>query len=330
MAKTKRKDAMAAVLAALQKDNGAERVRSLDGLEAGEATPFGIDALDHGLIRIGGLPIGRITEMFSEEGVGKSSLAYAAIGAAQKNGLVTALADTEYSLSAERARTFGVDPARVIQLEPTDMEHCLQLIEQTVDAIRATGAPGLIVWDSVAATPTRDEVEAGAAPERGFDVRAKVLSRSMRVLAAKLALARVALLCINQTRQKIGVMFGDPTTTPGGMALKFHASLRLQLYGGKAVEVDGKKIGRFVTVSIRKSRYAPPDKVRLRLDYDAGWNNDWSTLEYAKEHGVVGARDRGAKALEKAYEVLGWPRTASGGEIDPDTDTAMEAAGEED
>ncbi len=267
--------------------------------------PTGLDVLDHYLIGCGGWPVGRIVELFSEEGGGKSSLAYAAIAEAQKLGGVVALADTEYSLSADRAFTFGVDPEAVIQLQPTHMEECLQQIQTAVEANPTDGPPGLVIWDSLAATPTEAEVNSGVAPEKGFDTRAKLLSQSFRILGEKVAEHQVCLIVINQPRQKIGVMFGDPTTTPGGQALKSHASLRLQLYRGKAAEVSGQKIGQFVTISAKKNRYAPPRKLKARLDYEDGWNNDWTVLELAKELKLLDARARGADALEAAYANLG-------------------------
>jgi recombination protein RecA len=304
----KKQDAFATVQKKLDTAFGG-KIHSLtrDSLRMNQAAiPTGIDVVDHFICGCGGFPCGSrgITELFSVEGGGKSSLVYALLGNAQALDILTFLADTEFSLSPIRAVTFNVDPDRVSLLEPDHMQEAFSMFETCFESL-PPGVRGVVAWDSLAATPTKEEVNEGLSDSKAvFDVRAKLISRSLRVLNAKVARSGGAFVVVNQPRNKIGVKFGDPTTTPGGQALKSTASLRLQLYPGLYIERKGIKIGRQVTISVKKSRFSPPRKAVLRLLFDDGFDNLWSTLALAKVFKIITDKAKGTDAVLAAYQGL--------------------------
>lgn len=285
-----------------------------------EVIPTGIEVLDDYVLGAGGLPVGRVSEVFSEEGAGKTSVAYSALGQVQRGGGVAVLVDSEQAFDDARARLFGVDPGHLVFAQPDTLEDALSVIHGAVRANDPRKAPMLVVWDSLAAAPTREEVEAGVAPEKGRDVRAQVLSQAARQFARVCADHRAHLMVVNQIRDKRGIMFGNNTTTPGGHAIKFLASVRLQLWSGKAFKVSDEHVGKTVTVMSVKNRMCPPfRKVRVKLDYARGWDNDWSVLEWAKTRGAVELRARGDAAVKDAREAL-----RKFGVEEPDTSLATE------
>lgn len=281
------------ILKAVRRKLGPESARLLedDGAksEVTEVVPFHIGPLDHYVIGCGGLPVGRLTELFSEEGAGKTSLLWHALAQCQAEGGVAALIETENGVSRERAATFGVDLSKLILIEPESMEDALAAMELVLSRMPTDGkAPNMLGWDSVAATPTKGEVEEGLTGDLAVGRRALLLSNACRVMKDMLPKARCAGVFVNQVREKIGVLFGDKTTTPGGRAIKFTASLRIQLLGGAAVKDASGHVGKDLTVIAVKNRFAPPwRKVRVRLDYHRGWDTDWTTLTHAKTLGLV-------------------------------------------
>jgi recombination protein RecA len=273
-------------------------------------TPTGLEVLDHYILRCGGLPRGRLIELFSEEGVGKTSLGYTFLAAAQQNGGLAAIVDTENSFDPVRAAVFGVRVSDLLIAQPDHLDEVIPQVEAMVEVLtNVAKGPAVIVWDSVAATPTREEYEGGFETKDKMGQRAKLLSRAMRIIGQRVARKDVSVVCINQVREKLGVVFGDKYTTPGGHAIKFHASVRLQLFRGKAVKnTTGEHIGTTVTIMAVKNRFAAPfRKAQVRLDYDQGWNNLWSTISHAKDKAVIPS---GAKYVKKTYEEaiskLGW------------------------
>jgi recombination protein RecA len=183
----------------------------------------------------------------------------------------------------------------------------LEQMEMALKALPTGSPPSVLAWDSIAATPTKKEVEQGTEAGAEMGERARLLSRACRILIPLAARKRVALLFVNQTRSKIGVMYGDPETTPGGAAVKFHASFRMRMSEGKAIKDGEQHKGKYVNVQARKNRFAEPHrKAALRMDFFDGWNDDWSTLEFAKERGLIDAKSHGAKALLEARLKLGW------------------------
>lgn len=292
--------------------SGAAMTLASDGArsEVTDVVPFGLPPVDRYVLGCGGLPVGRITELFSEEGAGKSSLGFAAIASAQREGGIVVFAETENALQPERAAVFGVDRERLVLLQPSCLEELLEQATTALEALPVTKAPSLFLWDSVAATPTKQEMEDGLIGKDAIGVRARILSRACRSLCGLAAKKHVAVLIINQTRQKIGVMFGDPTTTPGGEAVKFHASIRLRLYSGHHVKTKKEVVGKEVRVKCVKNKLSPPFRsVLTRYHFTYGWDAEWTTLTFAKDCGLVPETAKGEKALAEATRLLeacGW------------------------
>ncbi len=312
-----KKDRLSRVQAAIAKKFGStSAIRLSDGYrgEAVESIPVGLDAVDHYVAGCGGLPVGRIVELYSEEGGGKSSLLLSWMGHAQKLGYECVLAETENGISSERAETFGVNLDDLLILQPEYMEQCLQQLEMVLDELAASepDKPTLIGWDSLAATPTKAEIDSGIVDKAAQDARSIIMSRAMRVFSNKVKSARAVLVVVNQTRHKRGVMFGDSTTTPGGSALKFHSSLRLQILGGSKIKEGDEHIGKDFTLMAKKNRFAAPyRKCRVRLMYDDGFDNDWTLLNLAKDWGLVTARSRDTETALKLMKRAKWnPRNA--------------------
>jgi len=194
------------------------------------------------------------------------------------------------------------------------MDEALEQMEMALNNVPSNVGPNLLAWDSIAATPTKGEFVDGIEGEAAIGERARALAKACRVLIPLAEKKRTALLFVNQTREKVGIVFGDKTTTPGGKAVKFHASLRIQLFGGKSIKDGVQHTGKIITVVAVKTRFSPPyRKVRLRLDYATGFNDDWTTLNHAKTLSVVPKSIKGAEAQQAAlkrarehFEDFGW------------------------
>lgn len=323
-AKTTASSVQLKMLAVLQKQFGDEGVMRLGGgesrCEVRSAIPTGIDVVDHHVLGIGGFPCGRITELFGGEGGGKTSLGLAAVAGAQRMGGVAHIIETEHALDTSRATTLGCAVDDVFLHQPDTLEQVFEHIEGIV-AATPDELPTLILWDSVAATPTQAELAAGAVPEKeGMAEFARVMSRGFRTLGGLLATKRVALVCINQIRMKVGVVFGNPETTPGGAALKFYATVRLQVGAGTQVKGKGDtgpQVGRDALVKCIKHKLIPPFReARARLLYASGWDNTWSTINFAKD---VEAIDAGARITDATYResLLHLSRPPHGWKVDP-------------
>lgn len=305
----KKKSHTQSVLDAIQGKFGASgRFSAGPRSQVTEVLPLGIGVLDHYVLGCGGLPVGRLVELYGDEGAGKTSLMYRALACAQLAGGLAMLVETEDSLDPDRAKVFGVDPFEVVLAEPDTMEAVLNAMRGMLHAIPAGVGPNVLAWDSLASAT----LEAQIAKEIGAHVpgkRGKLLSEGIPQITNLAAKKRTTILLVNQIRDKIGVMFGNPTTTPGGHAPKFAASIRVQLWGGKAFLDSGSlPNGNRVLAKNTKNKTALPGrKAVLRLDYATGWDDDWSTLELAKTQKLIGARSRGAKALLEARAQLGFP-----------------------
>jgi len=240
-----------------------------------------------------------------------STLGYTFLAAAQRAGGIAALMDSEVSFDPDRAALFGVNNEDLLFSQPDHYDDLVAIVEHTISLIGAEKdiGPSVIVWDSIAATQTKAEFEGGYLGDDRMMARAAAMSKALRVLPGRVRKARVVLVCINQTRDKPGVMFGDKKTTPGGNALKFHASVRIQLFSGKAgKDAIGEHISKDVTVMAVKNRFAPPfRKAKLRLNYEKGWDNEWSVINHAKDKKVIPAATKAsAKAYREACKALGW------------------------
>lgn len=304
--------AIGAVLLALEKEFGKEAAGLLGyGAHSAvsEVIPTGLTVLDRYVLGIGGLPCGRMSEVYSEEGTGKTSLMLHCLAACQRAGGFSILAETENALDPDwAAEVHGIDPDALVLLEPDSLEDTTQRIAQAITAVPPNAGPVLVAWDSIASTPTKLEIEDGVVGSDAVAARARHLSRACRVLAKLLKDSRVHLMFINQVRDRIGVMFGSKQTTPGGHAVKFHSSVRFKLFGGKKVEgAFGEHKGKDITVVGVKNKLHPPwRKARLRLDFATGFDEQWSTLSHAKDRKLAKPRSRGKVAYREALTKLGW------------------------
>lgn len=267
-----------------------------------EYIPTGIDVLDHYVIGRGGLPVGRISEVYGENACGKTSLAYSCIASCQRMGGIAVVLDAEYTFDEERAGVYGVDTESLLIVQPQHMEEGFEEIKETLIAHDPDDGPILIVLDSVAASLPSDLSELKAGDKQQPGRLAALTSKELPKLLPLLNKSRGHLMMLNQTRTKFGVMFGDNTTTPGGNAPKFYASVRLAFFGGKKVENEfGEHLGKVVTIQASKNRLAPPfRKARVQLNYAHGWQNVYSTLEHAKRFKVIEPREKGFKGAGKA------------------------------
>ena len=304
-------DTVQHVIDALKKKHGKDTARKMsDGVRSQitEVIPTGILPLDEFVIGCGGIPVGRVTELFSEEGGGKTSIVYQLIGQCQKMGGIAILVETEDALDPVRAQTFGADLESVVLIEPDNMEDALDQMGTAIDSLPKDAGPILLAWDSLAATPTKKELEAGLVGGGAIADRARLLSRACRVLGNLVSGSRVAMLIVNQTRTKMGVMFGDPTTTPGGQGVKFLSSLRLKISGGKAHKGDhGDHLAKDVLIHAVKNRMGPPwRKCRVRLNYETGWDNEWTVLDFGKERDILKPRSRGKGAYDEVLAAMEW------------------------
>jgi recombination protein RecA len=311
VAQNDRDRALEKVLSAINKGFGADAAVRLNsnGLrsEVREVIPTGMLPLDHYLLGCGGLPVGRISEVFGDEASGKTSFQLLCIAAAQKEGGIGIVADAEHALSEDRMATFGCDPDGTILLQPNSMEECIAQITASMRAVPSGVGPNIMCWDSIAASPPKAELE-GEPGDHVVGVRARLLNTAMRVWTGLAVEKRFHLMCINQQRDKIGVMFGDPTTTPGGKSVKFASSIRLKLLGVKPVKSGESRTGQDVTIRSAKNKLAAPGReVVCRLNFENGWDADWTLLNHAKEMGCIEQGVKmSAKALVDAKEALGW------------------------
>ncbi len=274
--------------------------RASDGArsEVSGTITTGFAAIDHYVLGCGGIPMGRIGELFSEEGIGKSGLALHLIARAQAGGGLAMLVETENGYNPERCATYGVNTDELILSEPEHLEDSWAEVYTVLETVKK---PILIVYDSLAAVPTKAELEKGLVdPTQKMAEKAAAMSKVMRVLPAMLIKHKAALLIVNQTRHKVGVLFGPKTTTPGGDAVKFHASWRLCMYPGKAIKEGAEHIGKRVTVMAVKNRFAPPfRKVRLVLSYHHGWDEMTTLIGFAKDRKLI---DKKARNTPETYD----------------------------
>lgn len=240
-----------------------------------------------------------------------SSLAYTAIAAAQRADASTVLWDPELTFDDQRAATLGVDLSRLVYEQPAHLEELIEMVKLTLRTHDGK-VPFLGVWDSIASTNTKQGLSMEAGKSRVGDVPL-LLSNELKKILLLLHKKRAHLLMVNQTRQKIGVIFGSNITTPGGNAPKFYAWQRLWLMGGKAVKIvrpGGKKehVGKIVSVAAAKNKTVPPwRRARLLFRYSSGYSNEWSTIQHAIEMGVMKSDvERNRAGYLQACEKLGW------------------------
>lgn len=273
-----------ATLREIEKAYGREAVMRLGDRPATDigAIPTGSLLLDAAL-GVGGYPKGRIIEIYGPESSGKTTLALEAIAQVQKAGGRAAFVDAEHAIDPEYAAALGVDIDNLILSQPDYGEQALDI----VDMLAKGNAFDLIVVDSVAALVPEAELN-GTLSDQSVGLQARLMSKAMRKLAGQLNRSSCTVIFINQLREKVGVMFGNPETTTGGRALKFYASVRLDIRRGETIKDADTVIGNSVTVKVVKNKVAPPYRVaKLQLIYGQGISREREIASLALAYGIV-------------------------------------------
>jgi recombination protein RecA len=277
--------ALEAAMERITKDFGKGAIMSLGD----RGTTLDVEAVSTGILGIdlalgvGGLPRGRIIEVFGPESGGKTTLCLHAVAAVQKNGGAAAFIDAEHALDPVYAAKLGVKIDSLLVSQPGSGEEALEI----TDALVRSGAIDIIVIDSVAALVPRAEIE-GDMGDSHMGLQARLMSQALRKLTASVSRSKTICVFINQLREKIGVVFGNPETTPGGRALKFYSSVRIDVRGSEPIKRDTTLIGKRVKVKIVKNKVAPPFKETvLDMIYGSGISNVGSLIDMGLEHQIL-------------------------------------------
>ncbi len=282
--KDKRAQALEAAMKQIEKQYGKGSVMRLgdEAERSVEAIPTGSLGLDIAL-GIGGYPKGRIIEIYGPESSGKTTLALHAIAEVQKQGGYVAFIDAEHALDPKYARALGVDVDNLILSQPDTGEQALEIAE----ALIRSGSVDAVVVDSVAALVPEAEIN-GEMGDSHVGLQARLMSQAMRKLSGAISKAGTIAIFINQIREKVGVMFGNPETTPGGRALKFYSSVRLEIRRGEAIKNATDIVGNKANIKVVKNKVAPPFKsVSVDIIFGQGISKSGELIDLASELDII-------------------------------------------
>jgi recombination protein RecA len=279
-----KKKALSLAIAQIEKSCGKGSIMRMDAKEKVrvEAVPTGAINLD-AAIGVGGIPRGRVTEIYGPESSGKTTLCLHVVANAQKMGGVAAFIDAEHALDTEYARKLGVDVEALLISQPDTGEQALEICEILV----RSGAVDIVVIDSVAALVPKAEIE-GDMGDSHVGLQARLMSQALRKLTGAISRSKTIVIFINQLREKIGVMFGNPETTTGGKALKFYASVRLDIRRIGPVKEKEEVVGSHVRVKVVKNKVAPPFKqAEFDIMYAEGISHSSLLVDIGAEANII-------------------------------------------
>ncbi|MBE6845118.1 MAG: recombinase RecA [Ruminococcus sp.] len=282
--KEEKKKALAGAIAQIEKNFGKGAI-----IKLGSNTTMKVDAIPTGsmsldlALGIGGVPRGRIVELYGPESSGKTTVALHIIAEAQKQGGEVAFVDVEHALDPKYARAIGVDVDNLLVSQPNSGEEALEIVE----ALVRSGAIDVVVLDSVAALTTKAEID-GNMGDSNVGQLARLMSQAMRKLTPILSKTNCVAVFINQIREKIGVMYGNPETTPGGRALKFYSSVIIDVRKGEPIKEGSEQIGNRTKIKIKKNKVAPPFKeCEFDLIFGQGISRMGEVLDIAVELDII-------------------------------------------